>query len=537
MRLSGCSGRAGGPDPSPFPFRHSTRARTSTFSRRGLCVCAGELRCWQVATRLLFPLRLACVLPHDNVVLCGGRERVLLLLVCFCMRSSVLEAAHTNVQFNSPTRDETRHGEPLLHANRNGHCPVMFAMICKLDCTHMAHVLTFRAIAQTERARVVVRDPHAVETTAGGYRGAHHPWPTHPPLSLLPWGRGAGVRQVSSHVEQAMAANVRGFLKPQCSLAPPPPRGRPGDVCSCFSGMCSLHQRRLSTANRNMGYMGTLGPIGAKHKIWLVQCGQETKDLISHYSGFSRAIKHTSCPLAEDTSLPNQSVPSREARETRPGPKPADPLCALYRGEPSVGAAERVAPGAGHTHREDSLWGNSTWDPRLVRGWDYAALVTSPGGGGTQCWHRIQSQHGRGWEGQTYGGVRSTAEFSRSCADDSPLHTMITLVTRAAASGSISRVIGGPRPGLTSRKETSSASFFLSELRRPCACGIISHITSKLKRTIRPYLSARRWHQINSSYSINSTIMGEGVSAECPATSVDISAEAGCLLCQANNGL
>ncbi|XP_035383060.1 retinoic acid receptor RXR-alpha-A isoform X2 [Electrophorus electricus] len=38
-----------------------------------------------------------------------------------------------------------------------------------------------------------------------------------------------------------------GFLKPQCSLAPPPPRGRPGDVCSCFSGMCSLHQRRLST--------------------------------------------------------------------------------------------------------------------------------------------------------------------------------------------------------------------------------------------------------------------------------------------------
>ncbi|XP_061119204.1 retinoic acid receptor RXR-alpha-A isoform X3 [Conger conger] len=39
-----------------------------------------------------------------------------------------------------------------------------------------------------------------------------------------------------------------GFLKPQCSLASPPPqRGRPGEVCSCFSGMCHLHQRRLSS--------------------------------------------------------------------------------------------------------------------------------------------------------------------------------------------------------------------------------------------------------------------------------------------------
>ncbi|KAJ8346882.1 hypothetical protein SKAU_G00282830, partial [Synaphobranchus kaupii] len=45
-----------------------------------------------------------------------------------------------------------------------------------------------------------------------------------------------------------------GFLKPQCSLASPPPqRGRPGEVCSCFSGMCPLHQRRLS--------IGTYGPL------------------------------------------------------------------------------------------------------------------------------------------------------------------------------------------------------------------------------------------------------------------------------------
>ncbi|KAG5272834.1 hypothetical protein AALO_G00169820 [Alosa alosa] len=38
-----------------------------------------------------------------------------------------------------------------------------------------------------------------------------------------------------------------GFLKPQCSLAPPPQRGR-SDGCTCFSGMCHLHQRRLSSA-------------------------------------------------------------------------------------------------------------------------------------------------------------------------------------------------------------------------------------------------------------------------------------------------
>ncbi|XP_073680119.1 retinoic acid receptor RXR-alpha-A [Garra rufa] len=37
-----------------------------------------------------------------------------------------------------------------------------------------------------------------------------------------------------------------GFLKPQCSIPPPPQRGR-AEACTCFSGMCVLHQRRLST--------------------------------------------------------------------------------------------------------------------------------------------------------------------------------------------------------------------------------------------------------------------------------------------------
>ncbi|KAJ4926127.1 hypothetical protein JOQ06_008310 [Pogonophryne albipinna] len=38
------------------------------------------------------------------------------------------------------------------------------------------------------------------------------------------------------------------FLKPQCSLAPPMQRGRSGEACSCFTGMCHLHQRRISSA-------------------------------------------------------------------------------------------------------------------------------------------------------------------------------------------------------------------------------------------------------------------------------------------------
>ncbi|KAG7480476.1 hypothetical protein MATL_G00056470 [Megalops atlanticus] len=44
-----------------------------------------------------------------------------------------------------------------------------------------------------------------------------------------------------------------GFLKPQCSLVPPPQRSRAGEgcssltPCSCFTGACPLHQRRLST--------------------------------------------------------------------------------------------------------------------------------------------------------------------------------------------------------------------------------------------------------------------------------------------------
>ncbi|KAI9524932.1 hypothetical protein NQZ68_014467 [Dissostichus eleginoides] len=43
--------------------------------------------------------------------------------------------------------------------------------------------------------------------------------------------------------------NVRRFLKPQCSLAPPMQRGRSGEACSCFTGMCHLHQRRISSGS------------------------------------------------------------------------------------------------------------------------------------------------------------------------------------------------------------------------------------------------------------------------------------------------
>ncbi|XP_035464873.1 retinoic acid receptor RXR-alpha-A isoform X5 [Scophthalmus maximus] len=51
-----------------------------------------------------------------------------------------------------------------------------------------------------------------------------------------------------------------GFLKPQCSLAPPMQRGRSGDACSCFSGVCPLHQRRISTDSS--GHM-TSSPLGS----------------------------------------------------------------------------------------------------------------------------------------------------------------------------------------------------------------------------------------------------------------------------------
>lgn len=54
---------------------------------------------------------------------------------------------------------------------------------------------------------------------------------------------------------------VTGFLKPQCSLAPPMQRGRPNDACSCFSGMCSLHQRRLSSGKVVYPYKAFL-PVG-----------------------------------------------------------------------------------------------------------------------------------------------------------------------------------------------------------------------------------------------------------------------------------
>ncbi|XP_062268555.1 retinoic acid receptor RXR-alpha-like isoform X2 [Platichthys flesus] len=50
-----------------------------------------------------------------------------------------------------------------------------------------------------------------------------------------------------------------GFLKPQCSLAPPMQRGRSGEACSCFSGMCPLHQRRLSSDSSGQMSSSPLG--------------------------------------------------------------------------------------------------------------------------------------------------------------------------------------------------------------------------------------------------------------------------------------
>ncbi|XP_076018155.1 retinoic acid receptor RXR-alpha-A isoform X4 [Genypterus blacodes] len=49
------------------------------------------------------------------------------------------------------------------------------------------------------------------------------------------------------------------FLKPQCSLAPPSQRGRPGEACTCFSGVCHLHQRRLSSDSSGQVTSSPLG--------------------------------------------------------------------------------------------------------------------------------------------------------------------------------------------------------------------------------------------------------------------------------------
>ncbi|KAF6716058.1 Retinoic acid receptor RXR-alpha-A [Oryzias melastigma] len=50
-----------------------------------------------------------------------------------------------------------------------------------------------------------------------------------------------------------------GFLKPQCSLAPPMQRGHSAEVCSCFSGVCPLHQRRLSSDSSGQVSSSLLG--------------------------------------------------------------------------------------------------------------------------------------------------------------------------------------------------------------------------------------------------------------------------------------
>ncbi|XP_034764983.2 retinoic acid receptor RXR-alpha-A isoform X1 [Acipenser ruthenus] len=57
-----------------------------------------------------------------------------------------------------------------------------------------------------------------------------------------------------------------GFIKPQCSLAPPVERGRHGEagnsptVCSCYSGTCPLHQRRISQDSSQMNSISLSSP-------------------------------------------------------------------------------------------------------------------------------------------------------------------------------------------------------------------------------------------------------------------------------------
>ncbi|XP_018614704.1 retinoic acid receptor RXR-alpha-A isoform X3 [Scleropages formosus] len=56
-----------------------------------------------------------------------------------------------------------------------------------------------------------------------------------------------------------------GFLKPQCSLPPPSQHGRSMEsessptACSCFTGMCPLHQRRISTDSSSQLSPSSLG--------------------------------------------------------------------------------------------------------------------------------------------------------------------------------------------------------------------------------------------------------------------------------------
>ncbi|XP_070299364.1 retinoic acid receptor RXR-alpha-A [Salvelinus sp. IW2-2015] len=83
-----------------------------------------------------------------------------------------------------------------------------------------------------------------------------------------------------------------GFLKPQCSLAPPPQRGRSGEACSCFTGMCHLHQRRISTGNaqRHLHIPSPSAPS------W------QTQHLGRHLYEINSSGQVTSSPLGSPTS-------------------------------------------------------------------------------------------------------------------------------------------------------------------------------------------------------------------------------------------
>ncbi|XP_052377089.1 retinoic acid receptor RXR-alpha-A-like isoform X2 [Oncorhynchus keta] len=82
------------------------------------------------------------------------------------------------------------------------------------------------------------------------------------------------------------------FLKPQCSLAPPPQRGRSGEACSCFTGMCHLHHPRISTGNtqRHLHIPSPSSPS------W------QTPHLGRHLYQINSSGQVTSSPLSSPTS-------------------------------------------------------------------------------------------------------------------------------------------------------------------------------------------------------------------------------------------
>ncbi|XP_062291254.1 retinoic acid receptor RXR-alpha-A isoform X1 [Scomber scombrus] len=87
-----------------------------------------------------------------------------------------------------------------------------------------------------------------------------------------------------------------GFLKPQCSLAPPMQRGRSMEACSCFSGMCPLHQRRLSSVCKLVHGCHQIGVLtGSQNE----RKGWTAFDLSCHQDSSGHV---TSSPLGSPTS-------------------------------------------------------------------------------------------------------------------------------------------------------------------------------------------------------------------------------------------